>query len=145
MPNQDQATTVPSEIAEQLKQIPERPRTEFETAMFNAEKQRLMDVVGNLEAAVKERAPQTIEEAIDMCSHPMPSHLRLEPKAKLPSASELLSTKAWSLKCLTDDVRGLTKVLYGEQRANATLALRHLEDALHRMELAKTPSTEANC
>lgn len=57
--------------------------------------------------------------------------------AALPSTLGLLGKHAWSLKCLTDDVRGLTKVLYGEQRANATLALRHLEDALHRMDRAK--------
>lgn len=116
-----------SEIAEQLKQITEvfaapeagefpvastreqlkalgAPRTEFETAMFNAEKQRLTDAAHNLKG-------RNIQEVV------------------------------WSLKCLIEDVRGVSNALCGEQRANATLALRHLEDAHHRMTLAQESNT----
>lgn len=67
---------------------------------------------------------------------PMPPIVLTEEQAKsagLPSVLGLLGKHAWTLKCLTDDVRSLSKMLYGEQRANATLALRHLEDALHRL------------
>lgn len=62
-------------------------------------------------------------------------------RAALPSTLGLLGKYAWTLKCLTEDVRGLSKMLEGEHRANATLALRHLEDAHHRMTLAQSSNS----
>jgi hypothetical protein len=94
--------------------IKDRPPTEFEKHMHDLEVRRLEDLAqrikGNEELAKSQRVA--------------------------PDVNELLGRQAWSLKCLLQDIRNTSKVLYGEQRANATLAVRHLEDALHRINLA---------
>lgn len=55
----------------------------------------------------------------------------------LPTATELLGRQAWSLKCLIQEIRSTAEALSeAGRRVNATLAVRHLEDALHRINLA---------
>jgi hypothetical protein len=105
------------------------------------------DIKGNPELAASlgvepewgKDADRIERELRERVSRRPPPNLVLESKTTapaLPTATELLGRQAWSLKCLLQDIRSTSKVLYGEQRANATLAVRHLEDALHRINLA---------
>lgn len=91
-----------------------------------------------LEKAVADRQPQNIQEAIDMCSAPLPT--RFAEAAPLDSSAEL-GKMLWTLRCLTEEVRRIVFHLGSTERnENARLALRHLEDAQHRLKLAQPPS-----
>jgi hypothetical protein len=116
--------------------IKDRPPTEFEKHMHDLEVRRLEDLAQrrslDIESELKERT-----------SHRPPPNLVLESKTECccktttgTSRSDILGQHAWSLKCLLQDIRSVSQSFGGEQRANATLAVRHLEDALHRIKLA---------
>jgi hypothetical protein len=98
--------------------IKDRPPTEFEKHMHDLEVRRLEDLAqrikGNTELAKSQRVA--------------------------PDVNELLGRQAWSLKCLLQDIsRAAAAVSEADRRVNATLAVRHLEDALHRIKLALEP------
>jgi hypothetical protein len=99
--------------------IKDRPPTEFEKHMHDLEVRRLQDLAQRIEGAKTE----CIEQEKQECS-------------SYPMGDAWLGRHAWSLKCLLQDIRAASEALEGEQRANATLAVRHLEDAFHRINLA---------
>lgn len=75
-----------------------------------------------------------------MCSAPLPSHSRLAESAP-KDAGDDIGKMLWTLRCLTEEVRRVVFHLgTTEQNENARLALRHLEDAQHRLKLAQPPS-----
>lgn len=120
----------------------ERPRTEFETAMFNVEKQRLMDAAKSLEAKLN------LEQARIA---PIPPIVLTEEQAKAAgikptTPADQLGRLAWTLECLTRDIGALQNHLSTtEQNRHLAWAVRHLEDAQNQIELARTQNAAGSC
>lgn len=90
-----------------------------------------------LNRAQDEKVKQQVEELMKTISEPRPGAVGLTPSAPV-LVTDGIGRLMWTVSCVTEELRRVVNHLpTTEQNEHARLALRHLEDAHHRLDLAR--------